>query len=51
MNTAQVKGFRALAESKVEIVPVSDGFEVRKGGKVQGKTVTYAGARELASLL
>lgn len=41
----------AYDASRLTITKTSEGFEVRKGGKLLGVTKTSAGARELAGAL
>jgi hypothetical protein len=61
MNRAQMKGIAMTASdhgmgaqydaTRLTITKTSEGFEVRKGGKLLGVTQTSAGARELAGAL
>ena len=61
MNSTQLNGLRMTASdygvgaaydaSRLTITKTSEGFEVRKGGKLLGVTKTSAGARELAGAL
>lgn len=51
MNNAQLNGLRNLHNSTIAIAKTEQGWEVRKGGKLQGVATTLEGAKEIASII